>query len=112
MIRSLVQRFNVSVFDRVTEVVFHNASSVDDVDLTVFRELESVSKPMTAITLEPNDFKQVDYVQKFETEMQRQASIQAEAELKNTFSKCQIVGVEKDNMAWRARINPGNFACQ
>ena len=83
-----------------------------DVDLSEFHQLEVVSKPMKSIPMNPKDFKQVDYIQKYEAEMQRQAPLQADAELKDTFSKCQIASVEKDNMTWRAKIKPGNLACK
>ena len=111
MLRSLAEKFGVSIFDRVTEIEFHRYSKVHEFDLTVFQDLEKVSKPLEYVAF-PTTTNDKELLRKqYDAEMDRQASLQATAALENSFSSCQIANVEKDSQMWRADIAPGSISC-
>lgn len=108
----MVQKLNVSIFDRVTEIEFHRETEVSDFDLTVFPELAKVSKPLNRIQVDTANWSPLDVSQKFTEEMERQVSIQVEAALGQSFSKCQIANVEQVGPVWQAEIKPDVFTCK
>lgn len=111
MLRSLAEKFGVSIFDRVTEIEFHRYSNVQEFDLTVFQDLEKVSKPLEYVSLPTTTDDKVLLRKQYDAEMERQASVQATAALENSFSSCQIANVEQDSQMWRAEIAPGSISC-
>ncbi len=102
----------MSIFDRVTEIEFHKETVVGDFDLTVFRELQKVSKPLNRIQIDTANLSPLDASQKFTEEMERQVAIQVDAALKHSFSKCQIANVEQAGPGWQAEIKPDLFTCK
>jgi len=109
--RSFVQQHNISIFDRVTAVEFHRYSSAKGIDLSVFGELEEVSKPMEWVAIDTSHLNKLEASRKRVEELKRQAPIQAQAVLSHSFSQCQIAGIEEVNMIWRAEVQPDALSC-